>query len=72
MSEGEYKVGVNFNPGGHERVNEIKKDVAKLIDDLVKVRDLGGEPGRCAAIAMTEFEAAAMWAVKAVTKPPRE
>ena len=72
MTEGEYRVGVSFNPGGHTAVNRIKKEAAKLIDYLLPVRDLGGEAGRCAALAMTGFEEAAMWAVKAVTKPKRE
>lgn len=69
MTEGEFRVGVSFNPGGHPEVNRIKKEAEKLIDDLMPVVDLGGPAGRCAAVAQTQFETAAMWAVKAVTKP---
>jgi hypothetical protein len=36
------------------------------------VVDIGDEAGRCAAIAQTKFEEAAMWAVKAITKPGRQ
>jgi hypothetical protein len=71
MSKGEYRVGVTFNPSGNERVDLVKAAVAELIDTLQPIVDFGGEAGRCAAIAQTKFEEAAMWAVKAITKPPR-
>ena len=66
-TEGEYRVGIDFNPGGHEQVNHIKLAAAQLID---YVTEHGKDP-RCTAIACTELESAAMWAVKSVTKPAR-
>ena len=72
LTEGEYRVGVNFNPGGLEAVNRIKAKAADLIDELGPIAANRDHPGaRCAAVAMTEIESAAMWAVKAVTKPAR-
>jgi hypothetical protein len=52
-----------------KRIKNYKKRVACLIDDLEPIMDLGGEAGRCAKIAQYKFEEAAMWAVKAMTKP---
>jgi hypothetical protein len=71
MSKGEYRVGVTFNPSGNEMVDQVKVKAAELVDVLQPIVDFGGEAGRCAGIAQTKFEEAAMWAVKAITKPPR-
>lgn len=73
---GEYRVGIAFNPGGNEHVNEIKRRAADLIDyinDLPKPEDRGtlAECSRLIALASTHIEDAAMWAVKAATKPTR-
>ena len=68
MTEGEYRVGISFNPGGNPHVDHIKEVVAGLIDYILEY----GKDGRCAAIAATEIESAAMWGVKSVTKPARE
>jgi hypothetical protein len=72
MTEGEYRVGIDFNPGGHTMVNQIKRAAADLID-LVGAIPVNGtsEVGRLKALAQTHLEDAAMWAVKAATKPPR-
>lgn len=70
-TNGEYRVGLAFNPGQFPQVWDIKRVVSQEIDRLQHIVDAGGEAGRCAAIAQTKFEEAAMWAVKAVTKPPR-
>lgn len=71
-TEGEYRVGINFNPSGNQKVDEIKRRAAELIDILAPIAAEREHPGgRCASIAMTEIESAAMWAVKAVTKQPR-
>ena len=67
LSEGEYRVGITFNPGGSEQVNEIKQLAAELID----LTTAYGKDDRCTALAMTAFEDGAMWAVKSVTKPAR-
>jgi len=72
-TRGEYLVGITFNPGGNEHVNEIKRRAADLIDYL-HAWDTGGNPeaGRLIALAKTHIEDGAMWGVKAVTKPPYE
>ena len=67
-TEGEFLVGINFNPGGHEQVNHIKRVVADLIDYV----RLNGKDGRCTSICVHQLEDAAMWGVKSVTKPPRK
>lgn len=78
MSLGTYRVGTDFNPAGNFDVNEIKRRAADLIDciqDTMKRIDPEykfPEAQRCAAIACTEIESAAMWAVKAVTKRKQE
>lgn len=72
MTEGEYRVGVSFNPSKSPEVDSVKQRIAALVDDLAKIASDREHPGaRCAAIAMTELESAAMWAVKAYTKPAR-
>ena len=72
QSEGEYRVGIDFNPSGSEEVIAVKKAAAAFIDMLEPIAGDRNHPGAgCAAIAMTEIESAAMWAVKAVTKAPK-
>lgn len=72
LTEGGYRVGVTFNPSNNEAVDHIKAAAANLIDYLAPIANNRDHPGaRCASIAMTEIESAAMWAVKAVTKQPR-
>lgn len=71
LTEGQHRVGVNFNPSGNTMVDEIKSRSAELIDLLSGISADRNHPGaRCASEAMTGFEGAAMWAVKAVTKTP--
>ena len=71
MTKGEYRVGISFNPGGDPQVDGIKQITASLITELAEFMEHSdnSEANRCAAIAQTKFEEAAMWAVKAVTKP---
>jgi hypothetical protein len=72
QSEGEYRVGKSFNPSDNADVDKIKSMAAAMIDFLEPISIDRTHPGaRCASIAMTEIESAAMWAVKAVTKQPR-
>lgn len=72
MTEGEHRVGVTFNPSADPRVDDVKRRVAALIDDLLAIVSERDHPGaRCASIAVTDFETAAMWAVKAITKQPK-
>lgn len=69
MSIGEDRVRVSFNPSGDDVVNKIKHLSADLIDlcydQMVLAKD--DEIKRCLSLAMTHYENAAMWAVKAVT-----
>lgn len=84
LTLGEFRVGISFNPGGHEQVNAIKKTAADLIDYLEAQRNefnmsfkgkdtpegtqLAGEVNRLISLSQTHIEDAAMWGVKAVTK----
>ena len=70
-SKGEYRVGIDFNPGGHPKVISIKKKAAALIDELeeLAVNSDNTEVKRLCALAQTQFEDGAMWGVKAATKP---
>ena len=68
QTEGQYRAGSTFNPGGNPHVDFIKQRATELIDYVAK----HGRDGRCTALAQTDFEQAAMWAVKSVTKPERE
>jgi hypothetical protein len=65
-SEGQHRVGVSFNPSNNPDVHYIKTTVSELIDFMLEY----GKDGRCSSIAVTEFESAAMWAVKSLTKEP--
>lgn len=73
MTLGEYRVGITFNPSKDPVVDDIKRAAADFIDlvDSFKTTLDSGEVERLKALAMTHIEDAAMWAVKAVTKPPQ-
>ncbi len=66
---GEKACGVNFNPGGHAIVNDIKRHFANIVDNLHTLRESSENPEvkRMLSIAITEAQTAQMWAVKAVT-----
>ncbi len=73
QTKGEYRVGIAFNPSGDDLVTQIKRQAADLIDLIETIpsdrtSDVGNERGRLKALAQTEIESAAMWAVKAATK----
>lgn len=68
MTEGEYLVGINFNPGNSSEVDVIKRLAADLIDYIRE----HGKNSRCTALCITSIEIAAMWGVKSITKPSRE
>ena len=74
MTLGEYRVGIDFNPGKNPEVDRIKRMAADLIDviDDLTTGDDSIERPRLKALAMTQIEQAAMWAVKAATKPVRK
>ena len=80
---GEQRVRTEFNPSKTETVDLIKQKTAELINLLQSIKNdeasktyeasdaqkkaLSGEKFRLIALAQTEYENAAMWAVKAAT-----
>jgi len=65
---GERRVRVGFNPSQDSLVDKIKKQSAALIDMAEELKGAKDpEQSRCAALAQTHYEDAAMWAVKAAT-----
>lgn len=79
QTKGQYRVGNKFNPSADSMVDRIKAKAAELIDLIEEIHlppahdegshMRGAEIARLKAIAQTEIESAAMWAVKAATKP---
>lgn len=77
QTKGEYRVGISFNPSNDDMVGKIKRAAADLIDLIEEIQsdretERGNERGRLKALAQSEIESAAMWAVKAATKPMKE
>lgn len=66
---GEKRVRVNFNTSGNSKVDQVKKETAKLIDILeeAKLEAFTSEEVRLFSLAQTSFEEGGMWAVKALT-----
>lgn len=72
---GQQRVKAEFNPDKNELVDQIKNKSAELIDLLESMRKLtpdgkpnnvvSGEKMRLISLAQTNYEEAAMWAVKA-------
>lgn len=72
MTLGEYRVGIDFNPGKNPMVDHIKRVAADFIDLVGTIEGASEKPeevARLKALAATHIEDAAMWAVKAATKP---
>lgn len=69
MSLGEDRVRTKFNPSANSNVDQLKQKTAELIDLCHKCGDQTDDPeiGRLWSLAMTHYEDAAMWAVKAAT-----
>lgn len=69
MTYGEQAVGLTFNPSGDEKVRKVKELYAQIIDLCYDLRnEIGpGEKGRLLSVAITEAQAAQMWAVKGIT-----
>lgn len=72
MTYGERAVGLTFNPSGDDAVNNCKAGFAALIDQMDELRRKANdannrEQARLASIAITEAQAAQMWATKAIT-----
>ena len=77
MTKGEYRVGITFNPSNDDKVGQIKRAAAELVDLIETVATDGAgarsvEVARLKALAQTAVEEGAMWAVKAATKPTLE
>lgn len=68
-SLGAARVRLDFNPGKDDLVDRLKRKTAELIDlcDAIESHEAHGEIARCVSLAMTHYEDAAMWAVKAAT-----
>lgn len=65
---GEARVRLQFNPSGDDLVSQIKQKTAELIDLCAERKQHNNpEESRLWALAMTHYEDAAMWAVKAAT-----
>lgn len=77
-TEGEYRVGITFNPSGDDLVTRIKRAAADLIDLIEGMPSgkggdlLHDERWRLKNLASAAIEDGAMWAVKAATKQPVE
>lgn len=67
LTKGENRVRVNFNVGGSKDIDKIKTKTAELINLIDSLPNKDGEMERLKSLAMTAYEEAAMWAVKAVT-----
>ena len=71
MTLGDSRVGIDFNPSGSKTIADLKRRAADFIDAVDAIELLGEAPGEIArlkALAMTEIESAAMWAVKAAAR----
>lgn len=71
---GEQRVRTTFNPSSEDIVSHIKDKTAALINmvAMIKYEDekgtqKAGERARLVALALTAYEEAAMWGVKAAT-----
>jgi len=74
VTEGTYRVGIDFNPGKNPIVAELKRQSASLIDLILAIPQANGREDkitRLQNIAVQAIEDGAMWAVKAATKPAR-
>lgn len=73
---GELRIRIKFNASGSAEVDELKRMGAEFINkcNAMRARSKDSEFQRVVALAMTEAEAANMWAVKAATwqHPPSD
>lgn len=66
LSTGELRVRTQFNPSNDSTVEQIKQKTAELINLCEELKVLGFD-ARLASLAQTDYESAAMWAVKSAT-----
>lgn len=64
ITKGEQIVRTSFNVSGNTEVDKIKKASAELINIVESIKE---KDPRLAALAITSYEQAAMWAVKLAT-----
>ena len=69
---GEIRIRTDFNPDNNDKVSQIKQKSAELINLIKSLPETNShlanpECSRLKALAMTSYEEAAMWAVKAAT-----
>lgn len=70
LTFGQKAVGLNFNPSGNPKVQEVKELYAKIIDILTDGNldnAATGLEGRILGRAINDAIGAQMWAVKAIT-----
>jgi hypothetical protein len=73
ISIGEFRVRTKFNPSQEGIVEHIKQKTANIINIVSEIRYEGeeessaSERSRLVALALTKYEEAAMFAVKAAT-----
>ena len=69
LTFGERAVGLAFNPSGDGTVHELKTAAAEFIDICAAQREASDNPEvkRMYSVAITEAQAAQMWAVKGAT-----
>lgn len=66
LSTGEVRVRTQLNPSNDSTVEQIKQKTAELINLCEELKVLGFD-ARLASLAQTDYESAAMWAVKSAT-----
>jgi hypothetical protein len=66
-TKGEIRVRIDFNVSSNSNVDLIKHKTAELINLIDSLPNKNGEMERLKSLAMTSYEEAAMWAVKAAT-----
>jgi len=64
LTKGEQMVRTTFNPSQDSTVDQIKQKTAELINLVESVRE---KDPRLTSLALTHYETAAMFAVKAAT-----
>lgn len=67
LTLGEKRVVMDFNPSGDPAVTDFKARIAALIDDVDGIPDSNSQTARWKAEAITQFEYASGFAVKALT-----
>jgi len=72
LTEGEYRVGISFNPSANPAVDKAKATIASLIDEMFVLVDEMAPGDETAYKAIEYLEIAGMLMVKAITKPARQ